>query len=84
MSQDVHQVVGLRFRRSAARVLRNIAHDYRGKVDVGLYFKAAESAEKGELLEVGYTHRSEVEQMVALFVSLGVGRPTIEDLRQPV
>lgn len=68
----------LRFPKSATRVLRHIADNYRGRVDVGLYEKAAESARDGEPLEVGYEHDGEVEMIVSGFVTLGVPRPTVE------
>jgi hypothetical protein len=73
--------VGLRFPRSAQRVLRNIAESYRGVegVDVGLFEKAADSVRDGVPLDVVFAHRSEVEQMVAAFRRLGVPEPKIED-----
>lgn len=73
--------VGLRFPRSAQRVLRNIAETYRGQpgVDISLFEKAAESARDSVPLDVRFSDRSEVEQMVADFQRLGCGTPVIED-----
>lgn len=73
--------VGLRFPRSAARILRNTAERFRGieGVDVGLFEKAADSARDNVPLEVVFDKRSEVEQMVADFRRLGVPEPIIED-----
>lgn len=72
--------VGLRFPRSAARVLRNVAAEYRGKLDVGLYEKAAESAERGDPLVVRFTRREEIDRMVDAFAVLGVPRPAVDEL----
>lgn len=73
--------VGLRFPRSAQRVLRNTAERFRGVngVDVGLFEKAADSARDGVPLDVVFDHRSELEEMIASFRLLGCGEPTIED-----
>ena len=73
---------GLRFNRAQARTLRNIGDEAQrhGQGDVGLYFKAAESAEIGEPLVVKCSSRDEVERMAALFATLGIKRPAIEDL----
>lgn len=76
--------IGLRFPRSAQRVLRNLSEQLRGRpdVDVSLFDKAADSVRDGVPLEVRFSDRSEVEQMVASFRSLGVAEPTIVDLEQ--
>lgn len=77
-------VMGLRFRKSQARVLRNIAEWARANdlpgVDATLYDKAAESAAAGEPLVVHCENREEVEGMAAGFVLLGVARPEIDEL----
>lgn len=79
-----HQLVGLRFTRADARVLRNIVTNLRSLqpvgIDISLYEKAADSAAEGEPLVVAFTDRSEIDQMVAAFAQLGVGRPAIDEL----
>lgn len=75
--------LGLRFSRSQARVLRNLAEWCKANGvpgDVTLYERAAESAEDGEPLVVHCNDPSEVEQMQAAFVTIGIKRPTIEQL----
>lgn len=77
------QRYGLRWRKAHARTLRNIADRCiaHGQSDVGLYFKAAESAEQGVPLEVHCNDKSEVDQMVALLVLLGAPAPSIDEMR---
>lgn len=75
--------LGLRFSKSQARVLRNLATWCRANGvpgDIALYDRAAESAEDGEPLVVHCNDPAEVEQMQAAFVTLGVKRPVIEQL----
>lgn len=74
--------LGLRFSRSSARVLRNIAAEAaRHRTgDPGLFYKAAESAEDGEPLVVLCSSAAEVHEMASLFATLGVKRPAIEEL----
>jgi hypothetical protein len=73
--------VGLRFPRSAQRVLRNIAERYRGQqgIDVSLFEKAADSVRDGVPLDVRFTDKAEVEEIVASFRRLGCPEPVIED-----
>lgn len=74
--------LGLRFPRSASRVLRNLGDECarHGTGDPGLFYKAADSAKDGEPLVVQCSEVSEVHEMAALFATLGVGRPAVEDL----
>lgn len=75
-------VVGLRFPKSQARVLRNIATDLRSLqpegVDISLFDKAAESAAAGEPLIVRCTEPQEAELIAHGFVMWGVQRPAID------
>lgn len=77
-------VMGLRFRKSQVRVLRNLVEWVEGNdvpgIDVSLYRKAMEAAAAGEPLLVHCNGREEVEAMAAAFVRLGVARPTIDEL----
>lgn len=79
-----HLVVGLRFRRSQTRLLRNLVDHLEATnlpgVDISLYEKAREAAEAGEPLIVHCESREEVEAMAAGFVAVGVGRPEIDEL----
>lgn len=85
MSVDTSRLrLGLRFSKSQARVLRNLADQLRSTrapgVDISLFDKAAESAARCEPLEVWCQDPSEVLMMAELFVRLGVKRPAIDDL----
>jgi len=77
-------VMGLRFRKSQVRVLRNLIDWIEGNdvpgIDVSLYRKAMEAAAEGEPLLVHCDGREEVEEMAAAFVRLGLARPTIDEL----
>jgi hypothetical protein len=77
-------MLGLRFPRSQARLLHNIATDLRAMrpigVDISLFDKAAESATEGEPLVVRCTTRDEVERMAHGFTLWGVQRPAIDEL----
>lgn len=72
---------GLRFSRRQAGRLRATAHVARqcGK-DAEVFDRAAESAERGEPLEVLCVSRDEAEQIAAVFVLGGFERPVIDDL----
>jgi hypothetical protein len=76
--------LGLRFSRSQARVLRNLASDLRARrppgIDISLFDKAAESAADDEPLVVLCDDPAEVELMAQLFADLGIKRPTIDGL----
>lgn len=79
--------VGLRFPRSQARVLRNVAQRL-NQADVdrehtSLFDKAAEATAMGEPLIVFAENLLEVELMAAAFPRFGVVRPTIEELSGP-
>lgn len=79
---DPHLTFGLRFRYRDRVKLREIGNEAQrhGQGDVSLYFKAAESAEVDEPLVVKAESRDEVEQMAALFTTLGLSTPGIEVL----
>jgi len=78
--------MGLRFAKSQARTLRNIAEHLRtldpatNVVDISLFDKAADSAAEGEPLIVMCSDPDEVREMAAVFVRLGVKEPDVEDL----
>jgi hypothetical protein len=76
--------LGLRFSRSQARILDNIAEDLRSRrpdgIDISLFDKAAESARDGEPLVVLCDHREEIEKMARGFELWGIKRPVIEEL----
>jgi hypothetical protein len=74
--------VDLRFRRSQAPRLRDIAAQVRSVrprgVDVSLYDKAAESADDGVPLTVLCSRSEEAEAMADAFARLGIRRPQVE------
>lgn len=75
---------GLRFPRSAARVLRNIGDRLRAEGrsdDCQLFDKAEAATRSGEALEVVFSDPGELAQMVAAFRRLGVPEPVVEDRR---
>ena len=75
--------IGLRFRRGDARVLEAYAARVRnGEIrgDVGTYEQAAAAARSGEPLVVVCDKPAEVQQMAALYGSLGIRRPAVEAL----
>lgn len=76
--------VGLRFRRSAARTLRNYEARVRnGELvgDVATYEQAALATEKGEPLIVVCTDVAEAHKMAALYAMHGIAMPTVEPVR---
>jgi len=77
-------VMGLRFRKSQARMLRNLTDQLKERdlpgVDISLFEKAAQAAAAGEPLLVHCESREEVELMAAAFAQLGVARPQIDEL----
>ncbi len=84
LEQNPSLVMGLRFRKSQARVLRHLVDQLKATnlpgVDISLYEKAAEAARDGEPLLVHCDSREEVELMAAAFTRLGVARPEIDEL----
>jgi hypothetical protein len=85
MSAPSTYSAALRFRRSAARTLRNLSERMRGEpgIDTSLYDKAADSAEQGEPLVIRATSRAEVEELASAFPLVGVARPEIDELSDP-
>lgn len=78
-----HQVCGLRFDKSDARNLRDLADRVKAtdlRADVSTYEQAALAAETGEPLQVHFTDIKDVVEMVALYVLHGIKQPTIEEL----
>lgn len=81
--------LGLRFTtrdagplRDLADGLRNLSPEQRGgrDIDISLFDKAAESAERDEPLEVVCTDPEEVKQMAQAFPALGIAEPAIDEL----
>ena len=73
--------LGLRFRRSQARLLRDLAE--RAKVNelpgaVSLFAQAADAARKGEPLIVGGSSVDEIRALADGFTIYGVAAPTVE------
>lgn len=76
--------VGLRFTRTDGRRLREIADRLMAErpegVDISIFDKAADSAERDEPLQVLASNREEVELMAHGFTFYGVQRPAIDAL----
>jgi len=78
-------LMGLRFRKSQARVLRELANRAKARElpgAVSLFEKAAEAAASGEPLIVACSTPEEAVAMAAGFSQYGVVTPTIEQLRR--
>lgn len=76
-------LIGLRFRKSQARVIRNVSEGLKAKgitQPLGLFAKAAESAEAGEPLQVRCEDAEEAQKLAATFTVFGIARPAIEPL----
>lgn len=80
-----HLKVGLRFKRSQARILRNLAARVRnGEIANGhaaVFEQAAQAASTGEPLIVVCKDPMEAQMMAAGYAQYGVVAPTIEELR---
>ena len=79
---EIHEI-GLRFDRSEARKLRDLADRVRADdltADVSAFEQAATAAELGEPLQVTCTSVEEAHQLVAGYILNGIKRPAIEDL----
>lgn len=76
--------VGLRFRKSQAKTLRNLAlrlnAQDQDREAIELFDKAAAAAASGEPLIVVCTHPMEAQLMAEAFVRYGVRRPAVEQL----
>jgi hypothetical protein len=76
-----NMMMGLRFQKSQARILRNLAERAKARELAGavsLFEKAAEAAAAGEPLLVACTAPEEAVAMAAGFSQYGVVPPTIE------
>lgn len=76
--------LGLRFDHRDTAPLRSIAEqmksERRAEQDIGLFEKAAESAEQNEPLIVECSSKREIERMAQGFTYWGVARPAIDEL----
>lgn len=80
----IEQRIGLRFRKSQARILRNLVARMKSEgIDrehISLFEAAADAAYTGEPLIVVCHELMEAELMAAAFPKWGVVAPTIEQL----
>lgn len=76
-------LIGLRFRKSQARVIRNVIAGLRERgltQPIGLFTQAAEAAQSGEPLQVRAQNLEEAQKLAATFTVFGIARPAIEPL----
>lgn len=76
-------IVGLRFTRSSARTLNNLAARVRAadlRSDATIFQAAADAAAKGEPMILECTDQAEAQLVAAGYAQYGVAVPTIEQL----